>query len=189
MTRELNNEAFDAMTRSERAVAVAQDVINLLTLAENPLIADHKGYISSVYEVPDGADELQPLIPEILKAGCTVCARGAVMIAKARLFDRVPTAGIVLDGCLNVDSVDTTRALDDVFHRDQLQRMEHAYEHWYRSDIGYGCAVFGLQFNDPKDRLIAIMQNVIDNDGDFVVPDATVAEHDIAYDNYMESNE
>jgi hypothetical protein len=118
---------------------------------------------------------------------CHVCGIGSCFVAAVRRAD----------GCTNVDM---TKPNDDGFMRkylaawfeaEQIGLIEAAFEqttsYWNRSKpadatdddweikaqgIARDGAEFGRRFDDPDDRLRAIMSNIVENDGTFVPTDS-----------------
>ena len=140
---------WEKMSRAERRVAVAKDVI--IRINAGRMQAGHGGYISGPGH---GGGVLSKSRANRLAKECVVCARGGLMLAKVAKFNCA-----VYVGELN-DSFSTARNLADCFTEAQLWSIESAYEcyNWMSpmSDIA-----------DPNDRLLAICQNIIDHKGTF----------------------
>lgn len=162
------------MTKKQKAnaVLVAQDVLKQLRRKSVPLNVA-KGYYMSFPNGDGPSDQddgdLQACVDDIQKR-CGVCARGALVLSKARLFDEVP-----LYYLNNLQQWDTSQLLEDVWDEKQLCLIESAFElgkfecYGLSEKLVYGAIVFGAQFPDSKKRLKAIMENVIENDGVFTV--------------------
>jgi hypothetical protein len=166
---------------NEKAVAIAEDVIahcNTLNLTtgkyfhlnvnfweQNPSEGDLKDYV----------EEIQPF--------CSVCALGAGIWSKARLFDNVPMEYFVdklLGTCNGNGMVDT---LEDVFSHKSIVLIEAAFERTrpltdYIKNLKerpseeelWDAVNFGHLYKTNAERLCAIYQNVVDNDGEFIPP-------------------
>ena len=150
-------------------------------------IADNLGA-----EMQSVVDELQPY--------CHVCFVGACVLSKARVLDKL-LVGEVLGPDLDprISTEEGGRILDGVFDPDDLNLMEAAFmaDPWYftyysakrhgvtttdredkDSGPAYGAALFGweaggFENRNLEDRVRAVMANVIENDGRFVVPPRT----------------
>ena len=93
---------------------------------------------------------------DIVLGPCKVCAKGALFIAKAVRYNNVK-----VDQWREASYYDGP--LTEHFDREQLRLIETCFEGW---DIDY--IDWKNNYPDPKDRLVAILQNIIDNDGTFV---------------------
>lgn len=128
--------------------------------------------------IADSDVELQELIKD---KRCEVCALGALFIEGIRRFDNF-TVEDLSDG-YSIDNDDIGIYLEGIFDEDQLMLIEVAYERGHggynvRFDFhddmlkqGERAVEFGLSIKDDRERLIAIMQNIIDNDGTFIPPE------------------
>jgi hypothetical protein len=172
-----------------RAKSVAADVLQRLStfrLKKGRYIA---GTLTSNPEEIAPSTDLQELVSDV-QMNCEVCAIGACLISKARLFDNVPALkllheydtvpGALTSGTrINVDRKAIEHHLDDVFTPLQLSMIESAFEmsimgedlvpepQW---DYLRGASMFGQRYDEnPYGRVAAVMQNIIDNDGVFVV--------------------
>lgn len=148
------------MTEEQRAaerVAIAKDVLQ--QLGSNQLIAGHGGYVVfwrnpqnwDFYENHE-KDPAQPIIDEI-KKHCHVCARGALIISYVARHNKLSVRELSRQAC-RPNSV-----LGEFFDNDQLGLIEAAYE--LDED-------FYDQYPNPQQRLIAIMENLVKNNGTFV---------------------
>lgn len=157
----------------EKAVAVAKDVVAQLDDPTSTMRPSHGGYFITPF-MPDDCNlqerDLRDYLPQIHEAGCRVCALGAAMLSKARLYDDVPASTLVLTGALKVE-----HALDGIFGRETVDLAEIAYEgHVVRhtqlsTDRIHRAVDFWRKYERPRDRMRAIWQNVIDNNGEFIL--------------------
>lgn len=103
-----------------------------------------------------------------LKA-CKVCARGAMFVSRAKLFN-VYTLGVYVN-----DEVSGCTAGD--FGLQNANLIECAFQvnsKWdFSSSLGMIARNFGYEFPDNRDRLQAIMEEVIKNRGVFL-PDVAM---------------
>lgn len=159
------------MTKSERRVAVAKDVIN--QLYANKFIVETGIYFQVrnekledkyYYANPEtNQKDIQCLLSKGTKV-CYVCARGAMMVSK---IDKFNNSHIEFFG----SSSSTTEALKDCFTEKQLLLIEACFERTssflnkYDKEIREFYENWGP--NNPEDRLMCIMQNIIDHKGVF----------------------
>jgi len=154
----------------EMTVAIAQDVIKQVN-ALHPV----KGYYLSGNARSDVKleDDLQKHADSATQS-CSVCALGALILSKARLYNDVQVARL----CAQVYGSSRLRFggastyiqenLSPIFTKEQLDLIEHAFECWPSdTEEEARAGSFGLVYDDPRDRLKAIMQNIVDNGGEF----------------------
>jgi len=155
-----HNARFAAASPAERRVMVAKDVI--AQIKAKRFFATEGTYVDAVDAIPDGTRMDAPLRNILKKVPeCHVCAKGAAFLSLVRLANTVKV-GDVLDyygekvenGPENLDKV-AWNFLEQFFPIDLLDEMERAFEDMYH----------GYEIDDADERLTAIMQNVIDNDG------------------------
>jgi hypothetical protein len=186
-----------ALTKAEKAVAVAKDVLAQLRKPNcgGMKVANDGSYFATDFYLTDEdyKKDLQDILPKVLEEGCTVCARGAALISKARLFDKVPVIKITGDtwwnsGGIYVDQDDTAELLKGVFSKKTLHAIECAFEQDPCMDHSlpceYGAALFGRRYDDPVKRLAAIMRNIVKNNGEFVVKKVTEEEYNAKLGRY-----
>lgn len=163
---------WEKMSRPQRRVAVAKEVIGRLNDFSS-IESDH-GYVihdgdddTGKYDKyfdleynedeEDGVIKLKRKHADQLIPQCTVCARGAMMLAKTAEFNN---SFLAHDLC---SEEATSDVLSDCFNDEELQEIEEHFELWYSASH----KALWADIEDPKDRLLAIMQNIIDNDGNF----------------------
>ena len=166
---------------NEKALAIAQDVLKNLG---GQYVARAKVYAAEAkWNVPD---EDIPTEGELQKAldkmkSCNVCALGACVLSKARLFNDLPITEMFYGGFFELDSEDAYREIEDVFGVTQRAMIESAFE---RSDMRSFedddhddevtedeieiAKAFGHRYNDAESRMRAIMENIVANGGVFV---------------------
>lgn len=168
----LTQEQFDAQAAADKRVAILRDVIEHLKAEK--IVARRCVYLLSPFAGKVLTTEVG-LAPDALPV-CQACAVGSVFLACVRRFDALaPDA--VGDG---EDSEGMRAYLSAYFAREQLSMMEAAFEcdadfatggngdesvdldeeAWWAED-------FGRRFNYDDDRLVAIMENAIENNGEF----------------------
>ena len=132
-------------------------------------------------------------IVDAIEPFCQVCARGAMMLSKARLFDDMPlTAIATLSGQIGASRDDTGVALEDHFDAEDLAQIEVAFEvsmlditnrtsasirayDWNKlrgawnfgrtASTGYN--YFSGSKHGSRKRCLAVMQNIVKHDGVF----------------------
>jgi hypothetical protein len=179
-----------------RRVAVARDVLDQIRAGRvNITVANYlafKDYESGTRcfdlvqdAVAAGKSDLQNVVDEVAPL-CMVCARGALLLSKARVFDAVPIAGITSpeSGWFRIDRDVTDGLLADTFDPMTLSRIESAFEMqvmasrdlWdglgsIRPEVKvelFEAVRFGLGFTDATMRCEAVMRNLVENRGEFL---------------------
>lgn len=179
-------------TNREKAVAVAKDVLKHVQTYR----WIRGTYLAGTwYGGTPLTGDLQNHVEEVEKK-CTMCLLGACLVSKARLFDDVSIDKMYkkyyvndkLDyGVINPDRETIGPLLQDIFSLLELAKIESAFE---RRPLGAGCestsethemllgaAVFGMRIPDNVGRVTAVMENIIANNGTFVVDPATEVEY------------
>lgn len=149
---------------NERAL-VAHDA--LAWLDAGALEAGNGGYVCPTvggarYHRNEPSD--MPLRDAVL-GRCRVCAIGGLFLARAVRRPTITVGDLCTPGL--------HRHLADLFGDRQLQLIEVAYEANQDFATGKGedsrlACLFGARHGDRTERLRAILQNVIDHDGEFV---------------------
>jgi hypothetical protein len=151
------NRRFNGMTPERKRVTIARDTI--AALKDKKFIATHDGYLDD--KSVDNGDKL----PNNYK--CQACALGGMFVG---LTTRIKNLTVKTHGRLRSQ---ITAPLEEFFDVDQLKAIEYAYEQGCVSqgnldcDYAYKCESYGREYLDSSKRLIAIMQNIINNNGTF----------------------
>ncbi len=165
---------FPALTppdkKADARVAIAQDVLDTLEIGRMEASRNH-GYMSvhgHVKSVNTFEDLSLALRRKGGKTSCRVCAIGAAALCAIGLYDEAPYDDIYWSGGTMRD------VLSRWFSRKQLDLIESAYEMDKESHDGGSsdgarerAVAFGVRYVDPRERLEAIMQNIIRNKGSF----------------------
>lgn len=178
------NAAFAAMTRGQRAVAVARDALRLL---EAGRIVEQRGTYVALgvsneddYRVAEGAS-LRSVLPNY---ECHVCAMGALFVGAIDKFNGVQATGTELRDCIYKFNSGNTivHHLAQVFTPRQLRLIEAAFEtyRWGGDMIPTEAEMDGIQrYTDVhpnrRQRLEAILANIVRNKGTFVCTAAEAA--------------
>lgn len=158
--------------RRNPRVAIAKDVLARL----DQMFIQTGRYIAVVnnrFRVSPG-QELQPIVDQ-LEANCRVCALGGMLLSFIRLFDKIKSDDIESNLFNCATPTEVYEPLSEVFEDEQLVLIEAAFEKrdglpsMYNYTEGFlrPAVKFGYQYDDPKDRLKAIMENIVENDGEF----------------------
>ena len=162
---ERDNERFAKMTKPQKRVAIAKDALaaikaKIYTAEEGTycLIAGIDDPFGSEF---DKSSQLRDSL-----AQCQCCAIGALFLSKARVADE-ETVGRYRRG------VDYWRRLSPYFDRQQLDLIEAAFElhdvhDTLKEDARERAYRFGNRYTVAKNRLVAILNNIVENNGTFV---------------------
>lgn len=187
-----NNYRFNKMAPNRKRVRIAKDVIEQLDAKK--LIAKHGTYLqlSSIaakkkYDIryfswPDFEDKKSKIaetqISEVVSANsCKVCAIGAVFASAVKRANHCTIGDMNSDADGLNDDIFMRSYLKSWFSREQLALMEIAFDRTDQSIDGDASGadddVLDAAYNFASKqtaggRLRAIMQNIIDNDGEFV---------------------
>ena len=144
------------LTPAEMRVLIAQDVIDRVNAGRiRPVI----GYYLRKHTTVDSLLEART---------CQVCAMGAMFVAHIARFDAVDDLQVAAVERGGGSTICDT--LGGYFSVTQLRMIEAAFElrsYWLGNDDTIRCCEFGRQFKNKRDRLVAILQNVIDHGGKF----------------------
>lgn len=151
-----NNEKFEQLSTNQKKVELAKDVILQINSGFfNVTRGTFFSKQSSIKSEDLGEDLL-------LGTQCTVCAKGALFAAD------IMKKGNCSNDKFKVDkgNADVYNRLGGIFTKAELDEIEVAFEMW----IGHGYSDayhFGTLYDSSAERLEAIMQNIIDNEGTF----------------------
>ncbi len=170
------NALFHNKTISEKRILVAQDIISLL---EAGRITAGSTYITlpSATKVKLKCGDYAGAREAILDSqdSCECCAKGAIMLSLTLYNNQ--EKDFTGWNYLHRKDLEFARkynifknGLLDIFTQSQLHLIEIWFEGWDRyMGIGqYQHWIKGYTELSKKDRLIKIMQNLIDNGGDFI---------------------
>lgn len=157
------NAKFANATPAEKRVMMAKHA--LLWLGEGALIAKTGVYVGPVniqwsYLKRDRPEILQEQARDVVLGPCLVCAKGALLVAKAVLFDAV-----------TVEEMSTYAGddlLENEFDPEQTDLIERAFEDKWPSFSSFEQYIWYDNYKDPRDRMVAILENIIRNKGTFV---------------------
>lgn len=163
------SKPFEKLTKAEKRVTIAKDV--LLQLKAGLLSFESFSYLSTPSSLWYKCDmELKDILPET-ESPCYVCAKGALFISDIMRRDEC-----TLRDAENSSENKMVSRLSDIFDLFQLDLIETSYEcdiindHTGRLRCSRKLSKaikFGLLFPSKTKRMIAIMNNIIKNNGTF----------------------
>lgn len=173
----MTTEQFEALPKNEQKILIAKDVIQRMDSAlyevsvGNYLQPEH-----SLYSLPKSSDAKTAIVSGL--ANCTVCARGAMFLSMVVFKNRLNVDEVINYGfgyhTEVEDYCEATDYLSTAFSQAEQAQIENAFEQTYSYGIRLNseesrlaAMCFGSEFNEDNDRLHAIMQNIIDNNGEF----------------------
>ena len=182
-------------TRQKR-VRIASDAI--AQIKAKKLIPEHHGYCTI-----DSYTSYDTQLNQAIKANsvrCEVCALGSLLVADVIKNNHL-TVGEA-DAC-DFDQINSRLA--NIFDTKTLVILEYLYEHTnagvLSDSLDYDCCYSGITFTDkeialynyyseilpedPKDRLLILLQNIVRNDGEFIIPRDVVRKHEKEYKKEM----
>lgn len=190
----MTTEQFYAIPMNERAVLVAKDIIAQVEVGMYK--PRRERYLNLGYgERPElGWDVLRDAIEvgldvkenfHLIPKGCTACAIGATILSCTHLGNKLKFSDLRLSA-MGVNSLNNTsikELLESVFSPEQLLMIETAFEGWnddsdryaknllgvrLEPSVSRACDDFHNMYNTSYQRILAIYQNIIDNNGVFV---------------------
>ena len=178
----LNKEKFDTLSINEKRVAICKDVLERIELK---LIKPHQGeFIINRYDLEDIDHTPQQAFNT---KTCEPCAKGALFCSWVGNFNKV---GWDWDEFytstydLRESYYGYPQELKDIFGRMMLDNIEAAfeqalfcwhYDHRHDESTVHEGEKYALWFQDeeeettPEYRLTKIMENIISNNGEFIV--------------------
>ena len=162
------------MSRPERRVAIAKDVLSQIHTRK---IKVKTGFYLHPVKVRVESSRNEQI--REIKKKCSACARGSMMLCRLGYDTKHDLQDIVIGGgsfmgYVKANRSDTSDILSDAFTERQLNTIENAFECDLVIEEFKGQNVYMYSHLKPKDRLIAIMQNIIDHNGEY--------KHDVEYE-------
>ena len=166
---------YDTKQKRAERVAIAKDALSWIQ--KGALIPTHQVYLNPEFNPYCNADGSRAFmhdqidhkqLRDVVLGKCEVCAKGALFLAKAVRYNNV----VVVQ--MNEADGDWDGApLREHFSQAQLQLIEAAFEGFdYDTHRGHSAArTFYNRFYTATQRLTAILENIIRNDGEFVIND------------------
>lgn len=183
----MNSKQFAKLSKPQRAFLVAQDALKQL-----PKLKVKAGsYIDGKITLPKthSSKNAQRHIAKIVKK-CDVCALGACLVSKIKLFNKVTLNDLALETEENVswftlDSEAIPALLGDIFSDEQMLLVEAAFEGAPHVAIDFPdndalfdaymarAESYGRAYPNARDRLRAILLNIVRNNGLFLPDNVT----------------
>lgn len=169
---------FDQMTKAEKRVQIAKDV--LLQLKKRRFKAESGTYFRTKKGAPLDQDvELQAVFKKVKH--CDVCALGSMFVASVDRFDKLkvrdfvrPADYIISEPARWGSGREIRTHLLGFFSASQIDKIESAFEKSFmdetngRHDTLENSVKFGERYSEDKARMIGIMENIIANKGTFI---------------------
>ena len=196
-TQTKNSTATAAPTKTELRIKIANDVIASIRAERyNARNGDYTpAKISDAFCVAAyGADGDPKDVCNVISKShkCGVCAVGALMLSTMRKDSKRLADLVGQQDSGPIDDInDGIAYLSDIFNNNNLHMMEFAFEfgggYVQLDDLNLtrlstadriGLALFGVCYKDSNDRLVAIMKNVVRNNGTFRPGDEATVSYD-----------
>jgi hypothetical protein len=174
------NAWFNALSSQEKKIAIAKDAIQQIEIGKYKAKQSYGYFTLGEYMTQDNRYQISDLQCEIDKAEtCSLCGMGAVFASRVRLGNDITNA--------KPDGDDIVNILEDVFEEEELRLIEAAFEgdgnenyfetyEEYDEDedtyfTDYEPLNNAVAFHDNElgasEMLIKILNNVIENNGEF----------------------
>lgn len=164
-------------TQQQKAIAVAKDVIKRLKYLKLSMLSYISGPVPEFSKLKE--EDFQNMISKKhikeIEKNCFVCALGACILSKARLYNSIPFSKFASTYYVWVGREKAFSFLKDIFGRKNTSLIECAYSCVpNKGNLGtheekVKASKFGCLFPNEINRLKAIMNNVITNNGSFIV--------------------
>lgn len=171
MSKTKEAKPFEDMTPAEKRVAIAQDLI--AHVAAGKIRPTRGTYLSAP---PDYRGAEYAFRPDDKRQACEV-------LAAMRVCECCQIGGLLYATVLRANAVQVGQLVDEpgdamcedgfggylreFFDEDQLYLMESTFEGWCRTSET-AVSEFFNRHRDRQKRMVAICQNIIDHDGEFV---------------------
>lgn len=170
LAREKAEAKFQAASPAEKRVIIAKDVLAQVAMKK---LVPANGHWLRGYESSDLSKQLDVAIREA--DSCSACAAGAIFACAVMRKDDITISragglpGDEVDPPGIVDSDPIWSYLRNIFPTGMLDAIETAFERGGGATYhSYEAAHFAPRAKSPKARMVAIMNNIIENKGDFI---------------------
>lgn len=167
------NTRFDRASAAQRRVMVAQDVIDQLKIGR--MSACTGTWVDAYDNTVDGTADAN-LQKAVLgnEVSCEVCGLGSLMVSLVLFKNKVKTEDAEYLNPTSEDSDAPDAGLSAVFSQEQMELIEIAFEQGegaydVETAVHRAAQAFGEQHEDENQRLRAIMTNIVQHKGEFVV--------------------
>lgn len=185
-------EKFKSMSKNERRVHVAKDVLSMLK--KSKIGTTHSAIIKLTPKIVaklkmETGDQLQDHLPGLLKTkACKVCAVGSCLLSIVGITDKYKVSRRLADSPINCYTVSANDydTVSKVFGKRITYLIERIYEngkgamHLHYGDFHESpmiCDIliaaaenYGRSINRDKRKIAAIMENIIANKGNLIIP-------------------
>lgn len=169
---------WEDCTPAERRVLIAKDALASVVAGKykNIFRGRYLDSMSRRLPLPSRHETATKAHCETIGEHCNMCARGALLLSRAIRFNSLTLADLgVWDRNVEAIPEETTFGLAGSFTERQLGLIEAAFEQntEYAENVGFSDTIgdqakqFGDDHPDHANRLIAILQNIIDHNGTF----------------------
>lgn len=181
----LTNARFKAMSKSQKRVAIAKDVLEHLDaekITARSLIYVEPIITKEVAEKFGGRSLKRLQVSSVYKEveKCEVCALGAMFFCAVKVANHLTVDKLFDSGTwgyyprFRALNRDVFWYMKKFFSEEQLTLIEYAFENFYGGSKAYATNeedLASLMYigRPPSERMRAIMQNIIKNKGTFVV--------------------
>ena len=166
-----NEAAFQAADAVGKRVMIAKDVIASINAEKIEAATGVFAELSSKREEVEDIEDLRGAIlhSQSINSGmCTTCGLGALFVCLVLRDNKIGSH--VLDEYNGVKQGEIFRKLEEFFDPYQVRMIEAAFECGQGvcgGMGGTGAREFGRLYEDDSVRMIAIMVNIIQHDGEF----------------------
>ena len=151
---------YNSTEKKQERVLIAKDALAWIKAGA---LTPRKGvYVSTTNSIAmkDQGKQLR----DVVLGRCRVCAKGALFLAKVVRYNNVLATQICEAG-----NSGNAAPLREHFSVSQLDLIESSFEGWGNT-LGDLSVQFWEQYKDDKSCLIAVLKNIISNNGEFVFP-------------------
>lgn len=167
---------FEEMSLAQKRVAIAKDTLKWLKKGR---IKPREGVVMEYAGIEnDQGKDMRDCLK--IQDKCEVCERGGllysyVMIVNNFLMPEAATSWSgrrFLNGTASSEGIEVSNKLEEVFDRKQLMLIEHAFENRFNERYltdqeQESCYIFYNKYKTERGRFVAILNNIIDNKGEF----------------------
>lgn len=156
-------EQFNALPDSGKRTVIAQDALKWMSTG---VINACTGSYVKTYELRADKQVRDLMHGNDIK--CSVCAKGALFLSHIGIFNELKVSDIAFN-----DNSDSILVELNYFSRGQLNLIEAAFEcgticmNGTTEEERVEAISFGEQYENDRERLIAILNNIISNGGEF----------------------
>ena len=149
------------------AVKIAKDALKIIK-SEN-IIAGHSFFRSVTVNKPLVRKNLSQLLND---STCEICAKGALFLG---YVDKSYTVESSEFGGISLGDREVCEVLRNAFSEEELDFIEYVYEYGVTGKLPANISrdkadSFYFQYDNDQELLEAILKNIIQNNGEFILP-------------------